>query len=265
MSAQVTVSVRSIILTGVVALALLAAYLLGSSGGGGPANAADDETTSAQPDHRVLTMSGTGEATAVPDELSFAVAVSLTRDDLDTALDDANTTMERVLASQDDYDVAKSDIQTTGLSMNPVYDYHQYGPPTIRGYRVSERARVLVKDLKQGGSAVSAAVAAGGNDVRVNDIRLLVGDSDAVMADARDAAVAEAQAKAQQYAEASGQTLGEVLTLREVHARPVPSPTASLTHGAAAYDGALAGLSKTPIRAGQETGKVTVRIVWSLA
>ena len=77
--------------------------------------------------------------------------MSLTRDDLDTALDDTNATMARVFASQTDFDVAKSDVQTTGLSMTPVYDYHQYSPPTIRGYRVSERARVLVKDLKQGG------------------------------------------------------------------------------------------------------------------
>ncbi|MEP9364789.1 SIMPL domain-containing protein [Nocardioides sp. CN2-186] len=259
-----TVSVRSIVITAVVALALVAAYVLGSAGGG-PANAADDESSSTKPDHRVLTMSGTGEATAVPDELSFAVAVSLTRDDLDTALDDANAAMERVLASQTDYDVARSDVQTTGLSMTPVYDYHQYSPPTIRGYRVSERARVLVKDVKQGGSAVSAAVAAGGNDVRVSDIRLLVGDSDAVMAEARDAAVAEAKAKAEQYAEASGQELGEVMTLREVHARPVPTPTASIGRGAMAYDSAMVGLSKTPIRAGKETGKVTVQIVWSLA
>ena len=76
--------------------------------------------------------------------------------------------------------------------MSPVYDYHEYDPPTISGYRVSERARVLVRELKEGGAAVSAAVAAGGNDVRVGDIRLLVGDTDAVMAKARDAAVAEA-------------------------------------------------------------------------
>ncbi len=259
-----TLSVRSILLTAVVVLALVVAYLLGSSGGG-RANAADDETASASPEHRVLTMSGTGEATAVPDELSFAVAVSLTRDDLDTALDDANATMERVLASQSDHDVAKSDVQTTGLSMTPVYDYHQYGPPTIRGYRVSQRARVLVQDLKQGGAAVSAAVVAGGNDVRVSDIRLLVGDTDAVMAEARDAAVAEAKAKAAAVRRGLGPGPRRGADAPRGAREPVPTPTASAARGAMAYDSAVMGLSKTPIRAGKETGKVTVQIVWSLA
>ena len=260
---NVTVSVRSILIAALVLLALLVAYLLGGSGGGTPAQAAD-EGPPPPAQRRVLTMSGTGEATAVPDQLSFALGVNLTRPDLDAALDAANRSMARVLASLKKYDVAKSDVQTTGLSMSPVYEYHQYSPPTIIGYRVSERARVLVKELKDGGSAVSAAVAAGGNDVRVSDIRLLVGDTDAVMEKARDAAVAEATAKAEQYAGSSGQELGEVMTLREVHAKPLPTaPTMSLARGAMSMDSAM--ISALPIRAGKEQTSVTVRIVWSLA
>jgi uncharacterized protein YggE len=261
---NVTVSLRSLLIAALVLLALLVAYLLGGSGGGGtPAQAADDGATTPPAERRVLTMSGTGEATAVPDQLSFALGVSLTRPDLDAALDAANRSMARVLGSLRDYDVAKGDVQTTGLSMSPVYEYHQYSPPTITGYRVSERARVLVKELKDGGSAVSAAVAAGGNDVRVSDIRLLVGDTDAVMAKARDAAVAEATAKAEQYADSSGQDLGEVMTLREVHAKPLPTAPTAYRQRAATFD--LAGVAALPIRAGKEEAAVTVQIVWSLA
>ena len=262
MDAKMTVSVRSILITALVVLALLLAYLLGSAGGGGtPAAQAVDEQ---QPDAeraRTLTMSGTGDATAVPDQLSFDLGVTVVRPDLASALDSASTTMARVLATLADHDVAKSDVQTTGLSMTAVYDYPQYGPPTITGYRVNQRATVLVRELKQGGAAVAAAVEAGGNAVRVGDIKLLVGDSDAVMAEARDAAVAEATAKATQYAEASGQDLGEVLTLREVHAKPVPAPE----YGAFARGAELdAALTSVPIRAGQERGSVTVRLVWEL-
>lgn len=263
MNGNVTVSVRSILLAALVLLALVVAYLLGGSGGGGtPARAADDSSPSAPAERRVLTMSGTGEASAVPDQLSFGVSVNLMRPALDDALDAANTSMARVLDSLKDYDVAKSDVQTTGLSMSPVYDYHQYSPPTIRGYRVSERATVLVKELKQGGAAVSAAVDAGGNDVRVGGIRLLVGDTDAVMARARDAAVEEATAKAKQYAEASGQELGQVMTLREVHARPLPTPARQYTAAMARMDTALASV---PIRAGRDRTSVTVQVVWQLA
>ena len=264
MNSNVTVSVRGQLVAALVAMALVVAYLLGGSGGGTPAaQAADDGAAAPAERPRLLTMTGTGEAGAVPDQLSFDLGVSLTRVDLDEALAAANASMGRVLGALKKYDVAKSDVQTTGLSMTPVYQYHDYSPPTITGYRVSERASVLVEDLAQGGKAVSAAVAAGGNAVRVSDIRLLVGDSDAVLERARDAAVDEATAKAQQYAEASGQTLGDVVTLREVHARPLRSPY--LQFGSAVAARAPLDLSAVPIRAGRDKTAVTVRVVWQLS
>ena len=57
-----------------------------------------------------------------------------------------------------------------------------------------------VRELAKGGTAVAAAVETGGNGVRVRDIRLEIGDPDAVLEQARDAAVEEATAKAEQYA-----------------------------------------------------------------
>ena len=50
----------------------------------------------------------------MPDQLSFALGVNLTRPDLDTALDAANRSMARVLATLKEYDVEKGDVQTTG-------------------------------------------------------------------------------------------------------------------------------------------------------
>ena len=263
MNGNVTVSMRSILVAGLVLVALVVAYLLGGGSGGGaaPAEAAEDQGA-APAQRRVLTMTGTGDAGAVPDQLSFALSVGVTRPDLDAALDAANRTMARVLGSLQRYGVAKADVQTTGLSMHPVYEYDPYGPPEIVGYRVSERASVLVGELKQGGAAVSAAIAAGGNDVRVSGIRLLVGDTAAVTARARDAAVAEATAKAEQYAAASGQELGEVLTLREVRTRPLPTVRDQLSETAAKRDYDLANL---PVRAGRERASVTVEVVWQLA
>ncbi|WP_243059904.1 SIMPL domain-containing protein [Nocardioides sp. SR21] len=256
-----TVSVRSILVTVVVVLALLVAFLLGGAGGGGtPAQADDgDQPDAEQP--RILTMTGSGDASAVPDQLSFDLGVTVVRDDLEAALAAASTTMDRVLATLADQEVAKGDVQTTGLSMSPVYQYHQYDPPTITGYRVAQHATVIVRDLKRGGAAVTAAVGAGGNDVRVGDIKLLVGDTDAVMKRAREAAVAEATAKAEEYAAASGQALGDVLTLREVRVKPVPTAT----YARAGYLARDEAVATVPIRAGKETGTVTVQVVWALA
>ena len=261
MNGNVTLSVRSLLLAALVALALVVAYLLGGDGGGTPAQAAGPGEPGDAAQIRQLTMTGTGEATAVPDQMSFSVAVTQTRPDLGAAMDAASASMGSVLAALAAHDVARSDVQTTGLSMTPVYDYHPYDPPTITGYRVTQRASVLVRDLRSGGRAVAAVVAAGGDAARVSGLRLLVGDPDAATARARDAAVAEATAKAKQYAEAAGQSLGDVLLVREVHARPLPTPAYPQAAGRVAEDAALAAL---PVRAGKEQTSVTVQIEWAL-
>jgi uncharacterized protein len=255
MDRSVTLSVKGLLVALVVTLALAVAYLLGNGGGSAQAAPTAPTTTDAKP--RTLVTTGTGRAVGVPDELTFSLSVGLVRPSLRTALGDANATMDRVLARLDALGVRRSDVQTTGLEMNAVYDYHAYSPPTLRGYRVSEHAQVVVRDLTRGGRAVTAAVATGGNEVRVGNIGLRIADTDALLAKSRAAAVKGATAEAQEYAAATGQTLGPVMSLREVHATtPAPQP---LTFQRAALDGDKA----LPIRAGKDRLGVTVRIVWS--
>ena len=260
MDRHVTVSLKGALVALVVLLGLLVAYLLGNAGTSAQASTEDPATDpagiSAKP--RTLVMSGTGKSVGVPDELTFSMSVGLTRSTLESALADANATMERVLTRLDALGVRRSDVQTTGLQMNAVYDYHSDAPPTLRGYHVSQRAQVLVRDLATGGQAVSAVVDVGGNDVRVGGIGLQIADTDSLLAKSRAAAVKEATAKAQQYADATGQTLGEVLSLREVHTR-APAAPQRLTFNRAALD----GLEALPIRAGKDKLAVTVRIEWA--
>jgi len=261
MDAKVTVSVRGLLVAGLVLLALLTAYLLGSAGrAGSPAYAAPEDQSGQ--DRRQLVMSGVGEATAVPDQVSFGLTVAVTRTELDSALDEASATMKRVLAALEQYGVSKDDVQTTGLSMTPEYEYHQYDPPTITGYRVSERAHVRVEQLRGAGKAIAAAIQAGGNVVRVGNIRLEVSDPDAVLGEARAAAVREATAKAKEYADATGETLGGVVSLKEVG--PPPAQRDEMFYRTAALD-APSALKAVPIRAGEDELSVRVEIVWEFA
>jgi uncharacterized protein YggE len=186
--------------------------------------------------------------------------VSTKRLELDEALGSSSATMRRVLAVLEQHGVEDGDVQTTGLSMYPEYDYHDNGPPTLTGYRVSQRATVLVDQLADGGHAVAAAIEAGGNDVRVHDIRLRVGDPRAVLEKARAAAVGAATAKADQYAAATGQELGEVVSIREVGAgRPAPRrELAGLTYQAADLTRAT-----LPVRAGRDDLRVRIEVVWA--
>jgi hypothetical protein len=261
MDSKVTLDVRSILIAGLVLLGLVLAYLVGSADDDPATTAvAAEETPEKQ---RSLMMVGAGEVSVVPDQLAFSLAVNVKRPDVSTAFDDSSRVMDRVLDALKPYGVEKADMQSTGLSIDPDYQYFNYQPPQIVGYRVSQRARITVTELKQAGEAISAAVHAGGNAVRVSGIALQVSDREAAMEEARKDAVAEARAKAQQYADETGQELGDVLSLSEVRAtggrdRGYYSPynlRAALTDG----------LKALPIRAGEEELTVRVRVVWAFA
>lgn len=260
MDKQVTVSVKGLLVSGLVLLGLVVAYLLGNAGSSPAEAAAEPETT---PPARTLTTSGYGEATVVPDQVTFDLSVRLLRPSLEEALDAANAEMAGVIAALEKAGVEKKDIQTTGLEMNPDYTYPRNAPPVLRGYRVSQQAAVLVRELKEAGTAVNAAVGAGGNVVRVENIQLKIGDPEAALATAREEAVAQATAKAKEYADATGQELGDVVTLREVDDQARSSlDDRDVLMDAYAADSTLA---RMPISAGRADLGVVIQVVWEFA
>lgn len=270
MDSTVTVSVKGLLTTGLVLLALVTAYLLGGAGGSGgtPAQAAEQPTTATGPaadstaEARTLRMVGTGEATVVPDQLTFTLSVTNKQIELDHALAASSATLDRVLARLKELGIKEGDVQTTGLQMYPEYDYPAYSPPVLTGYRVTQRAQVTVRDLAQGGKAVSAAIETGGNGVRATNLRLGLSDPEAALAEARDAAVEAATAKAEQYAAATGQGLGDVLGLREVTGTRGSRQPLSL--GRAAFrDAAVSGTLS--ISAGKEDLSVKVEVLWAFS
>lgn len=259
MRGNVTVSVRSVLLAGVVGLALVTAYVVGSRGDvvTAPASAASEQ----QSGQGLMTMVGTGEASAVPDQISFTLTASARRLDLDDAMTASSATMRRVLAGLATHGVEKGDVQTTGLSMHPEYQYHAYDPPTLIGYRVTQRARVEVDELTKGGPAIGAAIAVGDNGVRVSGIRLGITDPDGLLKQARDSAVQSATDKAEQYAAATGQSLGEVVSIREIGRAPQRYRPQSIFGNSPLVDAELA--RALPLRAGRDDLQVRIQVVWA--
>lgn len=259
MDASVTITMRTLVTTLAVAAALLAAYFVGSAGSGSsPAAARASGPVAEDASAPQIAMTGSGEATGVPDQLVFSVTIAESADDVSGALDEVGTTARRVLASLADQGVDRADVQTTALSVRPQYDYVN-GTSVLTGYGATERLSVVVRNLADAGDTISAAVDAGGNGVRLGDLRLKIGDVDALLAEARDDAVAEAEDKAQQYADATGSELGSVISVREV-SKP-PRIEAELAYRTSADEAA----ASVPIRAGSEQLTVKVAVVWSLS
>jgi uncharacterized protein YggE len=252
MDKNVTLSVRWLLVAGLVALALVAAYLAGHAGGS-PAQAETSDGT------RTITVTGVGHVSVVPDQLAFDLSVSVLRPDLDEALDDANSAMQSVVDALKAAGVAEKDVQTTDVSTYPEYGRHQKGqPPTLQGYRVSHSITVTVDDLSKGSDVVTAALAAGGTGVRLDGLRLQVADPDGALGPARSDAVQQAQAKAEEYAGDAGRELGDIVRISETSDQPYAVDMRD------AYSDSASAASPVPIQAGQEDLTANVVVVYEL-
>lgn len=265
-TARAAVDVRTLLLVLAVAAALLMAYFVGGvRDDGGPATASADTAAAAEEaatDPATMVMTGTGKATGVPDQLTFRVGVRATASDVSSALAQANNTQRKVLHTVRREGVAPKDVKTTGLSIRPVYDYSSDGPAVISGYAAAESVAIAVKDLATSGQVLGATADTGGNAIRISGISLGISDKDAPMSRARADAVAEATTKAQEYADATGRQLGQVVSVREVMPGTTVPPVAE-TSALASRD--LSAASVVPIRTGRSPLQVTVAVVWTFA
>jgi uncharacterized protein YggE len=253
MDRNVTLSVRGIVVAALVAVALVAAYLVGSAGPE-PAHA---ETSAAT---RTITVTGVGHVAVVPDQLGFQLSVSVLRDDLDQAMSDGNAAMKSVVDSLKAAGVADKDVQTTDVSLYPEYGRHPKGqPPTLRGYRVNQTVSVTVEELGKGSDIVAAALAAGGSGVSLDGLQLQVGDPDGRLQPARDDALDQAQAKAEAYADHAGGQLGDIVRISEVTDEPA---TRDLAY--ASSSDSVAGGVPMPLEPGQQDLTANVVVVYEL-
>jgi uncharacterized protein YggE len=202
-----------------------------------------------------ITVTGTGTATGTPDTLALDLAVASSAGTVTKALDEANAAAKAVQTSLTAHGVADKDLQTTGLSIQPQYDSKGQ---SITGYQVTESVQAVIHGLAKAGDTITSAVAAGGNAVRVNSIGLDLGDSGALMSQARGGAFAQAKAKAEQYAKAAGTSLGKVVSITDA---AVATASPVFRAGAAASG----SISPVPIQAGSKDVSVTVTVVFALA
>jgi len=103
------------------------------------------------------------------------------------------------------------------VSLSPRFDDKG---DTILGYTASNTVTAIVRNLGSAGPIVDAAVGAGAN--QVSGPSLVASDQAAAYRDALRAAVADARAKAQALASASGLTTGRITAITEGTNTPVP-------------------------------------------
>ena len=246
--------------TGVAAAVLLiGAFVAGTHEGAGASPgtpAADAATLTASQTAGRITVTGTGTVTGVPNQLVVSLSVQATRNDVTSALNQANLTVRKVTAVLRERGVAAADIQTSDLNISP--NYNNNG--VVTSYGVSESLTATLNRLKAAGSQIGAAVRAGGNAVSIDNVALNLTSTGPLMAAARAQAVANARVQAEQYARALGEPLGQVISVTPVQQQqPEPEPEAFAGFNAAA-SGAK---SRVPVSPGTQQLSVSVTVVYT--
>jgi uncharacterized protein len=200
-----------------------------------------------------LTVVGTGVATAVPDTATVNLGVSATRGNVHDAVNAANADMASLLRALHSVGVQDKDIQTTSVWISQVTNCC---PSYVTGYSSANQVNVTVHHLVNVSTVIMAAVDAVGNDVQLGGVNLFVADQSAQIATARTGAMADAAARAQQWARLAGHHVGGLISLSEVVA-VAPSYTCDQCGG-------KGGAGGVPIQPGQTTIAVTVTAVYEL-
>src|SRR5688572_356135 len=160
-----------------------------------------------------IEVSGLGRASAVPDVVRVQVGVRCDADDVASALADASTRANALAQAARDHGVTTADLRTTGTGVHP---RHDRDGTTVVGYTAYQSLSVTVRDTGLVGSLVEAFAGAAGNALTIDNIGLELSDPAPLLAQAREAAFADALGKAEQYAALAGRTLGKVERLSDV-------------------------------------------------
>lgn len=223
-------------------LVLLAAMAILVAAACAPA-AAPTTTTPSQPTG--ISVSGEGSVTVKPNLALVTLGVNLTGQDLGPTWQQAAQKMLTTTAKLKEFGIDEKDIKTTRLS---VYT------PELTGqarFRVTNLVSVKIRDLSRLSSILDGAMVAGAN--YVESLSFAVDNPESLLQQAREAAMADAKAKAEQLAKLAGVKVGKLLRIEEGGGR------ASYPGG-----GMGAGGDGTPISPGGTEVRVSVSVTYAI-
>ena len=161
-----------------------------------------------------LDVVATGEVTRVPDIARINAGVITTAATATAAIEQNSAQMRRVRDALRRAGIADRDIQTSSISLYPDYRHDERGGnPQLTGYRAQNEVAIRFRDIANTGKILDALVAQGAN--QINGPMLSIDKPEAALDEARTAALANARARAELYARATGKRVGRILAISE--------------------------------------------------
>ena len=218
-----------------VAIALLGAVLLNANAFG-----AEGHTVS---------VVGEGRASAVPDRARLSVGVTTHSARVREAAQMNRSLMQKMLVALADLGIEDRALATSNYSIQ--YERPRAKPEESEGvYRVSNMLRVELADMEKIDIVLDEVVRAGANQVW--GVEMVLSNIEKIEAEAREKAVVNARAKAEDLARLHGRELGEVLQIAEAGTgRPQPRMMAMESGGGV-------------IKPGEQSATVRLEVVYGL-
>lgn len=176
----------------------------------GSAAMADDHTPLAR-----ITVVGDGRAAAQPDMATLTLGVASRADSASLAMAQTSDRLAAIMQSLDAFGVEGRDVQTSALTMTPIYDNRSNGLNRLDaiGFEARNQVTLRLRDLNLLGDLLDAVLSDGANEMQ--GLQFALQDPEPLLAEARRNAVLDARRRAEQFAEAAGHRLGAVLTMTE--------------------------------------------------
>jgi uncharacterized protein YggE len=203
-----------------------------------------------------ISVTGTGKVAAQPDIAILNLGIQSQEETVALAQSKAAEAMNKVLSALTGSGIAARDIQTQRFSIQVITRYdNNTNQEIIIGYQVTNTVSAKIRSLTNTGIIIDAAAAAGGDLTRIQGITFSIEEPTSLYNQAREKAMNDAKAKADQIADLADITLGKPIFVSESISFPINQDSRIEAPAA----------PTTPISIGELEISASVQVVYSIS
>lgn len=200
---------------GIGAALLISTAAVGMTGCGSAPSVITVENSATE--QNLIAVTGKEEVRVIPDMAEIVYAVRTEAESAEECQQENAKTLDQAIETLKSMGVEERSIQTSSYGMNPRYDWSA-NQQTIIGYEMETTITVSDIPIDDVGAVLTKSVESGIN--QIDSVRYFSSQYDASYEEALKLAVEAARKKAETLAQASGRTLGGVLSVQEFGYEP---------------------------------------------
>jgi uncharacterized protein YggE len=201
-----------------------------------------------------ITVTGTAETQVNNQIAQFTAGVNAISDQKEPAMDEVNTKIQALITAVKEFGIEDKDIQTQSVS---VTQEEQFDPNTRRSspgqWRAQNTLTITLRDITKASALTQVLTESGATNVYGPNFS--IDNSQEAEVELAGKAIDQARQKAEKLAQASGKTLGDVITINESGSVNGPIPF---------MDRGLGGGGGAPLEPGSTSLSHSVTVTFEL-